>query len=116
MTSYLAAVFPRPNSPIEFRDFPEPDLEPGSALLHTAFSEVCGTDVHLYHGRLTGVPYPIIPGHVNIGVIAKMRGALKTVNGDALKEGDLVTFLEKFTASLTRQTTACSAAGHRRST
>ena len=94
MTSYLAAVFPRANAAIEFREFAEPDLEPGSALLHTTYSEVCGTDVHLHHGRLSGVPYPIIPGHVSVGVIAKMRGALKTVNGDALREGDLVTFLD----------------------
>ncbi len=94
MTSYKAAVFPAPNEPIEFREFPEPDLEQGSALLHTLYSEVCGTDVHLHHGRLSGVPYPIIPGHVSIGVIAKMRGALKTVSGDDLKEGDVVTFLD----------------------
>lgn len=94
MTSYMAAVFPAPHTPIEFRQFPEPTLEPGSALLHTLYSEVCGTDVHLHHGRLSGVPYPIIPGHVSIGVIAKTRGALKTVNGDELKEGDVVTFLD----------------------
>ncbi len=94
MTSYTAAVFPRPNAPIEFREFREPELEPGAALLHTLYSEVCGTDVHLHHGKLSGVPYPIIPGHVSIGVIAKMRGKLKTVNGDNLREGDVVTFLD----------------------
>ena len=90
----MAAVFREPNVPVELRHFPEPDLEPGAALLHTLFSEVCGTDVHLHHGRLAGVPYPIIPGHVSVGVIAKMRGALRTVNGDALHEGDVVTFLD----------------------
>jgi D-arabinose 1-dehydrogenase-like Zn-dependent alcohol dehydrogenase len=94
VTTYRAAVFPAPHAPIEFRDFPEPELEQGAALLHTLYSEVCGTDVHLHHGKLSGVPYPIIPGHVSIGVIAKMRGALTTVNGDALKEGDAVTFLD----------------------
>ena len=94
MTSYVAAVFPRANAPVEFREFPEPDLETGAALLHTTYSEVCGTDVHLHHGKLSGVPYPIIPGHVSVGVIAKMRGPLSTVNGDPLREGDLVTFLD----------------------
>jgi D-arabinose 1-dehydrogenase-like Zn-dependent alcohol dehydrogenase len=94
MRSYLAAVFPEPNAPVELRDFPEPDLEPGAALLHTLYSEVCGTDVHLHHGRLSGVPYPIIPGHVSIGVIAKMRGPINTVHGAPLKEGDTVTFLD----------------------
>jgi len=94
MTSYVAAVFPGPNEPIEMREFPEPDLESGAALLHTLYSEVCGTDVHLHHGRLSDVPYPIIPGHVSVGVVAKTRGTLQTVTGDSIREGDIVTFLD----------------------
>lgn len=94
MKSYKAAVFPAPDQPIEFREYPEPDIEIGAALLHTLYSEVCGTDVHLHHGRLAGVPYPIIPGHVSVGTVAKLRGSVKTVNGDALREGDVVTFLD----------------------
>ena len=93
-TTYLAAVFPAPHAPIELREFPEPELEPGAALLHTMYSEVCGTDVHLHHGKLAGVPYPIIPGHVSVGAVAKTHGSLKTVNGDQIKEGDVVTFLD----------------------
>jgi len=92
--TYLAAVMPAPNVPIELREFPEPQLEPGAALLSTMYSEVCGTDVHLHRGKLAGVPYPIIPGHVSVGTVAQMRGSLKTVNGDAIKEGDVVTFLD----------------------
>ena len=70
--SILAAVMPAPRLPVEIREYPRPDLPPGSALLRTARSEVCGTDVHLWHGRLTGVPYPIIPGHVSVGVLEKI--------------------------------------------
>src|SRR5687768_6101330 len=92
--TYVAAVMPAPNVPVELREFPEPELEPGAALLHTMYSEVCGTDVHLHHGKLSGVPYPIIPGHVSVGAVAKTRGILKTVNGDPIKEGDVVTFLD----------------------
>jgi 2-desacetyl-2-hydroxyethyl bacteriochlorophyllide A dehydrogenase len=92
--TYQAAVFPAPNAPIELREFREPELEAGAALLHTMYSEVCGTDVHLHHGRLAGVPYPIIPGHVSVGAVAQVRGRLATVNGDAVKEGDVVTFLD----------------------
>jgi len=94
VTSYLAALFPAPNAPIELREFDEPELEQGAALLHTLYSEVCGTDVHLHHGRLSGVPYPIIPGHVSVGVVAKLRGTPRTVAGERLKEGDTVTFLD----------------------
>src|SRR5687768_18572181 len=81
MTSFMAAVLPAANAPIELREFPEPELQPGAALLHTMYSEVCGTDVHLHHGKLSGVPYPIIPGHVSVGAVAKARGILKTVHG-----------------------------------
>jgi len=92
--TYIAAVMPAPNVPIELREFPAPELEPGSALLHTMYSEVCGTDIHLLHGKLAGVPYPIIPGHVSVGAVAKIRGSITYVDGDQIKEGDVVTFLD----------------------
>jgi 2-desacetyl-2-hydroxyethyl bacteriochlorophyllide A dehydrogenase len=92
--TYQAATMPSPNAPIELREFKEPELEPGAALLSTLYSEVCGTDVHLHHGKLAGVPYPIIPGHVSVGRVAKTRGKLTSVNGDHIKEGDTVTFLD----------------------
>ena len=60
---------------------PEPALEPGSVLLRTLYSEVCGTDVHIWHGRLAGVPYPIIPGHVSVGIADKIRGEVRGVDG-----------------------------------
>jgi L-iditol 2-dehydrogenase len=85
---------PAPNEPIELRDVPAPELQPGAALLHTLYSEVCGTDVHLHHGRLAGVPYPIVPGHVSVGAIAALRGPVVDVHGEAFREGDVVTFLD----------------------
>ena len=94
MTQVLAAVMPGPGQPVELREIPEPDLEPDSALLHVELSEVCGTDVHLHHGRLAGVPYPIIPGHVSAGVLSKIRGRLLDIEGAPLAEGDRVTFLD----------------------
>ncbi len=78
----------------EVREIPLPELEPDSALLKTELSEVCGTDVHLRDGRLAGVPYPIIPGHVSVGVLDKIRGAMLDVYGKPLVEGDRVTFLD----------------------
>jgi threonine dehydrogenase-like Zn-dependent dehydrogenase len=90
----LAAVMPRPHAPVEIREFPRPDLVPGSALLRTARSEVCGTDVHLWHGRLSGVPYPIIPGHVSAGTLQDMRGPITGLDGSALHEGDRVVFFD----------------------
>ncbi len=85
---------PAPRQPVELREFPRPDLPPGAALLRTARSEVCGTDVHLWHGRLTGVPYPIIPGHVSAGTLEQMRGPLRGLDGADLCEGDRVVFFD----------------------
>jgi L-iditol 2-dehydrogenase len=63
-------------------------------LLRTACSEVCGTDVHLWHGRLAGVPYPIIPGHVSAGTIDARRGPLTGIDGSDIREGDRVVFFD----------------------
>ncbi len=69
-----AAVMTQPDAPLEIWDIDEPVLEDGGVLLETVASEVCGTDVHLHHGRLAGVPYPIIPGHVSVGRVLEARG------------------------------------------
>jgi L-iditol 2-dehydrogenase len=79
---------------VEVRGFPAPELEQDSAELQVELSEVCGTDVHLREGRLAGVPYPLIPGHVAVGRLARVRGILRDVDGQPLQEGDRVTFLD----------------------
>lgn len=95
----MAAIMPGPDDSgrgraCELREIPLPELEPDSALLRVEFSEVCGTDVHLRDGRLAGVPYPIIPGHVSTGVLEQIRGTLRDVYGKPFAEGDRVAFLD----------------------
>lgn len=94
MTKVLAALIPSPHAPVEVREFAEPELEQNSALLEVELSEVCGTDVHLQQGRLAGVPYPLIPGHVSAGRLSKIRGRLLDVAGRPFAEGERVTFLD----------------------
>ena len=89
-----AAVMPGPNEPIELREFADPVLADGSIVLQTIASEVCGTDVHLQQGRLDGVPYPIIPGHVSVGSILEMRNVTQDALGNELAIGDTVTFYD----------------------
>ena len=90
----LAAVMPAPRQAIEIREFMRPNLPAGAALLRTVRSEVCGTDVHLWHGRLAGVPYPIIPGHVSAGVLESIRGTIRGIDGRTLSEGDRAVFFD----------------------
>ncbi len=88
------AVIPEPKSPVEIREVSEPQLEENSGLLQVELSEVCGTDVYLQQGRLQGVPYPLVPGHVSAGRLSKIRGKLFDVEGREFREGDRVTFLD----------------------
>lgn len=90
----LAAVIPAPGADVEVIDYPSPTVEQGGVLLETIYSEVCGTDVHLQHGRLSGVPYPLIPGHVSIGRVANIAGEVKDVDGQPIRVGQVVTFLD----------------------
>jgi threonine dehydrogenase-like Zn-dependent dehydrogenase len=94
MTKVLAAVIPEPHAAVELREVEEPQLESDSALLAVELSEVCGTDVHLQQGRLEGVPYPLVPGHVSVGRLEKTRGRVADIEGRPLDEGDRVTFLD----------------------
>ncbi len=115
---YRAAVMPGPGEEIRVESFPAPALEPGAALLQVIYSEVCGTDVHLHHGRLAGVPFPIIPGHVSVGRIVELPSPLTDVDGVPFAVGDVVTFLDVhgtchrcYECLVTRQSTRCP---HRR--
>jgi threonine dehydrogenase-like Zn-dependent dehydrogenase len=94
MERVRAAIIPAPGRATEVVELPVPELEPGSALLEVELSEVCGTDVHLRAGRLAGVPYPLIPGHVSVGRLRAVRGTMTDVHGARLHEGDAVTFLD----------------------
>jgi threonine dehydrogenase-like Zn-dependent dehydrogenase len=90
----LVAVISQPHAPVELREVPTPELEQDSALFDVELSEVCGTDVYLQQGLLQGVPYPLVPGHVSVGRLSKIRGTLRDVQGREFREGDRVTFLD----------------------
>ena len=95
----LAAIIPAAKADVEVREMPAAPMEPGSVLLHTLFSEVCGTDVHLQQGRLEGVPYPLLPGHVSVGRVKQVadndgKSPVRDVDGNPVNIGDVVTFLD----------------------
>lgn len=87
-----AAVMTAPGAPIEVRELPDSRIEPGGIRLETIYSEVCGTDVHLWHGRLAGVPYPIVPGHVSVGRVIETGGRVEDPDGRPVEVGEVVTF------------------------
>jgi len=56
------AVMTAPGS-IEIRDVPPPIPLPGQALLRIQRIGICGSDVHVYHGKHPFTGYPVIQGH-----------------------------------------------------
>jgi threonine dehydrogenase-like Zn-dependent dehydrogenase len=97
-----ASVMREPFAPMELRSFDRPRVEPGAVLLKTLGSEVCGTDTHLWKGQLAGVPYPIIPGHVTVGIVEEVGAPppagdrVRDVDGFPVEAGQVVTFLDVY--------------------
>ncbi|HEY4099501.1 MAG TPA: zinc-binding dehydrogenase [Gemmatimonadales bacterium] len=113
-----AAVLDGANADPRVVEFGAPTLTPGSALLATRYSEVCGTDVHIWRGRMPGVRFPMIPGHVSVGVLAASSRKLTDIDGKPFRDGDVVTFLDVhetcnhcFQCLVAKNTTRCP---HRR--
>ena len=73
---------------IEFRDVPAPKAGPGEVLLRIRRIGVCGSDVHVYHGRHPYTKYPVVQGHEFSAVV---EAAGPGVSG--LRAGMLVTAL-----------------------
>lgn len=48
---------------IEFREVPDPVAGPGQVLLKMMKIGVCGSDIHVYHGKHPFTPYPVTQGH-----------------------------------------------------
>ena len=72
-------------------DYPEPAVEPNGLILKTELCGVCGTDMHLYGGKMA-IPFPVIPGHEFVGVIEEIgeEATSMEVKGQPLAEGDRV--------------------------
>jgi L-iditol 2-dehydrogenase len=96
-----AAVMVRPGR-LEIQSFPFPDLEDGAVLLKVEMCGVCGTDKHTWRGETlqyagteaeSGTPFPIIPGHEVIGVVAEVNDRRRPrldFNGERIRAGDQV--------------------------
>jgi L-iditol 2-dehydrogenase len=87
---------------IEVQEFPYPSVEEGALLIRVELSGICGTDKRLFTGHTTQyagtaaertAPFPLIPGHENVGIIAEVGGSQRgsrDFNGYPLRVGDRV--------------------------
>jgi threonine dehydrogenase-like Zn-dependent dehydrogenase len=56
---------------LELRELPIPEIDEDSALLSVEACGICGSDAEQYAGTLPA-PWPVIPGHEPLGVIARI--------------------------------------------
>jgi len=85
-----AAVLEAFEQPLEMTDFEVCPLGEGEVLVKIAAAGVCGSDVHMWHGKDPRTPLPMILGHEGVGEIADVAGERLDVLGRALKPGDKV--------------------------
>ena len=87
-----AFLFAGVGQPFEQREFPLPDVEPGGMLVRLTVSNICGSDLHGWHGR-TPRSGPTIMGHEMTGRIARLGRDVKTdAAGAPLREGDRIVY------------------------
>ena len=69
---------------IDFRQVPEPgQLEDQKILLRIKKIGICGSDVHVFHGKHPATTYPVIQGHEYSAVVeATGKGVSKVKPGD----------------------------------
>jgi 2-desacetyl-2-hydroxyethyl bacteriochlorophyllide A dehydrogenase len=72
---------------IEFRQVPEPGpLKDHEVLMRIKRIGICGSDVHVYHGKHPATPYPVVQGH-EYSAMVEAVGKLVT----RVKPGQMVT-------------------------
>ena len=77
---------------IELREVPVPELAAGQVLVRVKRIGVCGSDIHVYHGKHPLTPYPVVQGHEVSGVVERIGAEVR-----GLAAGDQVTLQPQVT-------------------
>ena len=62
---------------IEFRDVPIPEIRDDQVLVKMMRLGICGSDIHVYHGKHPYTKYPVTQGHEVSGEIVQVGSAVK---------------------------------------
>jgi len=81
----LRATMTRPGK-VEFTEVPKPGFGAEDVLLRIRRIGICGSDMHVYHGKHPYTSYPVIQGHEFCGEVAEVGRSVQQ-----FKAGDLVT-------------------------
>ena len=81
----IQAVMIKPGE-IEFNDLPIPKPEADQVLVKIMKIGVCGSDIHVYHGKHPYTSYPVVQGHEVSGEVVEVGSKVTEI-----KAGDRVT-------------------------
>ena len=76
MFSLLQQVMTAPGK-IEFREVPVPEIGANQVLVKMMRLGICGSDIHVYHGKHPYTSYPVTQGHEVSGIIAQVGEGVK---------------------------------------
>ncbi|MBL7120105.1 MAG: zinc-binding dehydrogenase [Dehalococcoidia bacterium] len=91
------ALYKGLGQPLEIKEYPVPEPEPGAILIKISMANICGSDLHWWRGDLDlvalGAPMPMAQGHEAIGKVAKLGEGVSTDSaGQPLAVGDRVVY------------------------
>lgn len=87
------AVWTAPRAPFEIREYPVADPEADSILVRMRVCNICGSDLHLWHGDTVPFEPGQVLGHEMVGTIEKIGHNVKTDSlGQPLSEGDRIIY------------------------
>lgn len=76
---------------VEFRDYPITDPPAGGLVIRMLRANVCGSEVHILHGRHPLIQPGCVLGHEGVGRVERLgAGVTHDFAGNELKEGDRV--------------------------
>ena len=92
----LPEIRPPQSRPFVIQEVAIPPLVDGAILGKMVMAGVCGTDVHILHGKVP-VRTPAVLGHENVARVEAIGGdkPLYDITGQPVKVGDLITWLPK---------------------
>lgn len=64
---------------IEYREADPPAPGAGEVLLRIQRIGVCGSDIHVYHGKHPFTPYPVVQGHEYCGVVEAVGAGVQGI-------------------------------------
>ncbi|MFI6025251.1 zinc-binding dehydrogenase [Amycolatopsis magusensis] len=114
-----AAVLTEHGSALTLRELPLPEEpEPGAALVRITCTTLCGTDVHLWSGRMTfpGM-LPMVLGHEMVGEVVATGPGTTDALGRELVPGDRIGWSEStcgkcYGCAILREPVACDNRGY----